>query len=583
MANSLSKRRTTLKKVLHYIGKYNFLIALSIILSAASVGLTLYAPILIGRAIDLIVGPNNVEFGGITKIIIEFIGVVILTALIQWLIGVINNRITFHVSRDIRFEAFNKLQKLPIAYIDSHSHGDLLSRIIADVDQFTDGLLLGFTQLFTGITTIIGTLIFMLSIDYKISIAVVALTPLSFLIAKFVAGHTYDMFKRQSETRGIQTAFVNESINNQKLISAFSYEKNNIEKFQKINDDLTKFSLKATLYSSLVNPSTRFINNLVYAVVALMGAFFAISGGISVGGLSCFLSYSTQYSKPFNEISGVIAELQNAIACAGRVFELLEAENEAPDSSNAIILSNVKGNLKIENVCFSYSPDKKLIENFNLCVNPGQKVALVGPTGCGKTTVINLLMRFYDVNSGKILLDQININDITRKTLRDSYGMVLQETWLKNATVKENIAFGKEDATDEEIMTAAKATFAHNFIKRLPHGYNTVIADGGSNLSAGQRQLLCITRVMLKDPPMLILDEATSSIDTRTELKIQRAFDELMKGRTSFIVAHRLSTIKEADIILVMNKGEIVDSGSHEELLAKKGFYYNLYNSQFEA
>ncbi len=574
----------TLKRVLSYVGKYNILIVASFILAAITVILSLYAPVLIGQAIDLIIGKNSVDFEGIKAVAIRFAVIIGITALLQWLMGFINNKITFQVARDIRADAFNKLQCLPISYLDSHSHGDMLSRVISDVDQLTDGLLLGFSQLFSGIVTIICALIFMLRIDYKITIAVVLLTPLSFLIARFVSTHTFKMFKKQSETRGLQTSFINEAVSNQKVIAAFSYEQESIEKFDKINEELTEYSLKATFYSSLVNPSTRFINNVIYAVVALLGAFLAISGGvgvITVGELSCFLSYTTQYSKPFNEISGVITELQNSFACAARVFKLLDAPSQVPDADNAIVLKNVDGDVEMRDVAFSYSPEKSLIEDLNLTVKRGQKIAIVGPTGCGKTTIINLLMRFYDVNKGAILVENNDIRCITRKSLRKNYGMVLQETWLKNGTIRENIAFGNPNATDDEIIAAAKRTYAHSFIKRLPNGYDTIVSEGGGNLSAGQRQLLCITRVMLSSPPMLILDEATSSIDTRTELKIQKAFDELMRGKTSFIVAHRLSTIMEADVILVMRDGKIIDKGTHKELLAKKGFYYELYNSQF--
>ena len=580
--NKLNSR--TLKRVLSYVGKYNILIAVSFVLAAITVILSLYAPVLIGQAIDLIIGKNSVDFEGIKAVAIRFAVIIGITALLQWLMGFINNKITFQVARDIRADAFNKLQCLPISYLDSHAHGDMLSRVISDVDQLTDGLLLGFSQLFSGVVTIICALIFMLRIDYKITIAVVLLTPLSFLIARFVSTHTFKMFKKQSETRGLQTSFINEAVSNQKVIAAFSYEQESIEKFDKINEELTEYSLKATFYSSLVNPSTRFINNVIYAVVALLGAFLAISGGvgvITVGELSCFLSYTTQYSKPFNEISGVITELQNSFACAARVFKLLDAPSQVPDADNAIVLKNVDGDVEMRDVAFSYSPEKSLIEDLNLTVKRGQKIAIVGPTGCGKTTIINLLMRFYDVNKGAILVENNDIRCITRKSLRKNYGMVLQETWLKNGTIRENIAFGNPNATDDEIIAAAKRTYAHSFIKRLPNGYDTIVSEGGGNLSAGQRQLLCITRVMLSSPPMLILDEATSSIDTRTELKIQKAFDELMRGKTSFIVAHRLSTIMEADVILVMRDGKIIDKGTHKELLAKKGFYYELYNSQF--
>lgn len=579
--NNRTTQKYALKKVMEYIGKYKLLIILSIFLAALTVALTLYVPILIGNAIDLIVGKGDVNFTAIFKILLEVGITVAINAILQWIMNTINNRVTFQIVCDVRNEAFKKLQKLPLSYIDSHGHGDIVSRIIADVDQFADGLLMGFTQFFTGIVTIFGTLAFMLSINIKITILVVILTPISLFVARFIAKSTYDMFKIQSEVRGEHTALIDEMIGNQKVVQAFSYEDDALERFDEINGRLTKASIKAIFFSSLTNPTTRFINSLIYASVGLTGAAAAINGTMTVGGLSCFLSYANQYTKPFNEISGVITELQNALACAARVFELIEEEPQIPDSPNAKVLKNAKGNISLQNVSFSYTPEIKLIENFNLNVNSGQRIAVVGPTGCGKTTLINLLMRFYDVNDGKILVDNEDIRNITRSSLRSSYGMVLQETWLKNGTVRENIVMGKPDATDEEVLAAAKATHAHSFIKRLPNGYDTVINDTGSGLSQGQKQLLCITRVMLSIPPMLILDEATSSIDTRTETRIQRSFAKMMQGRTSFIVAHRLSTIREADVILVMKDGNIIEHGNHDELLKLNGFYAKLYNSQF--
>ena len=546
-----------------------------------TVALSLYIPILIGNAIDLIVGKDNVDFDEILKVLLKAGVMVGAAAVLQWVMNTINNKVTFQVVRDVRNEAFNKIQKLPLSYIDSHSHGEIVSKVIADVDQFADGLLMGFTQLFTGVVTIFGTLSFMLSINIKITLLVVVLTPLSLFVAKFIAKSTYNYFKTQSEIRGEQTALIDEMIGNQKIVQAFSYEDESLECFDEINDRLTKASVKAVFFSSLTNPVTRFINSIIYAAVCLTGALAVINGMMTVGGLSCFLSYANQYTKPFNEISGVITELQNALACAARVFELIEQPAQIPDSENAVVIDNVDGTVKLDSVSFSYSPQMKLIENFNLTVKPGQRIAIVGPTGCGKTTLINLLMRFYDVDSGKILIENNDIRDITRTSLRSSYGMVLQETWLKNGTIRENIVMGKPDATDEEVIAAAKATHAHSFIKRLPNGYDTVVSDGNSGLSQGQKQLLCITRVMLSIPPMLILDEATSSIDTRTETRIQRSFAKMMKGRTSFIVAHRLSTIREADVILVMKDGDIIEQGSHEELLKLSGFYSRLYNSQF--
>ncbi len=570
----------TLKKVLGFVKRYFFWIFLSVLLAAASVAGTLYIPIVIGEAIDFIIGEGQVNFAEITPLLIRAAIVAGATALCQWLMSVINNRVVFHVVRDIRNAAFRKIEELPLSFLDRNPVGDIVSRVIADADQFADGLLMGFTQLFTGVMTIAGTLVFMLSINPWITLVVVVLTPVSLFVAKFIAGRTYNMFKLQSETRGEQTAFIDEMIGNQKVVKAFGREDEAIEKFDEINLRLEKAYLNATFFSSLVNPSTRFVNSLVYAGVGLTGAVAAISGGLSVGALSCFLSYANQYTKPFNEISGVITELQNALACAGRVFELIEEPSQVSDEGNKT-LEGTDGDVSLHDVCFSYVPEKKLIENFNLTVTPGQRVAIVGPTGCGKTTVINLLMRFYDVTSGKICVEGNDIRELTRESLRSSYGMVLQETWLRSGTIRDNIVMGKPDATDEEVITAAKAAHAHSFIKRLPDGYNTVIGEDGGSLSQGQKQLLCIARIMLCLPPMLILDEATSSIDTRTEIKIQDAFAKLMKGRTSFIVAHRLSTIRDADIILVMKDGNIIEQGNHAELLDKDGFYANLYNSQF--
>lgn len=576
-------KKGTLKKVLHYIGRYKYLLALSVIFAALSAALTLYVPILIGNAIDCIIGTGKVDFNAVFGILVK-VGITVgVTALFTWLMNTLNNRITFHVVRDIRNEAFRKIEILPLSYIDTHPYGEVVSRVIADVDQFADGLLMGFTQLFTGVITILGTLMFMLSINVKITLVVVLLTPLSMVVAKFIATRTYSMFTLQSETRGEQTAFIDEMIGNQKVVKAFSHEDENLEKFDEINERLEKCSLRATFFSSLTNPTTRFINSLVYAGVALTGALSAIGGGaaITVGGLTCFLSYANQYAKPFNEISGVVTELHNALACADRVFELIEQQPQIPDAENAESLQNAKGNVTLNNVCFSYVPERKLIQNLNLNVKSGMRVAIVGPTGCGKTTLINLLMRFYDVTDGSISVDSKDIRGITRDSLRHNFGMVLQETWLSEGTVRDNIAFGKPDATLDEVIAAAKAAHAHSFIKRLPKGYDTVIGEDGGSLSQGQKQLLCIARVMLCLPPMLILDEATSSIDTRTEQRIQKAFSEIMKGRTSFIVAHRLSTIQEADIILVMKDGNIIEQGKHSELIEKGGFYAKLYNSQF--
>lgn len=571
----------TLLKVLRYLGKYKLHIALTLILAAITVGMTLYIPILVGNAIDYIIDAGNVDFNSIYEIIVRIVVIAVATGLLQWAMNSINNKITFQVVRDVRKEAFEKIMILPIQYIDSHAYGQVVSRVIADVDQFADGLLLGFTQLFTGVASILGTLLFMLTINFEITLVVVILTPLSLFIAKFIAKRTYKMFKKQSETRGEQTAFIDEMITNAKVVAAFAREDKNLEKFDEINERLEKTSLKAIFYSSITNPSTRFVNAIVYALVGLTGALAAINGSITVGGLSCFLSYANQYTKPFNEISGVVTELQNAIACARRIFELIEEKPQIPDKLNAAELKGVEGNVLLDDVSFSYVKQRELIKDFNLKVKPGQRVAIVGPTGCGKTTIINLLMRFYDVDSGAIKVEGIDIRDMTRHSLRASYGMVLQETWLKEGTIRENIAMGKDDATDEQIIQAAKLAHSYSFIKRLPEGLNTYIREDGGSLSQGQKQLLCITRVMLALPPMLILDEATSSIDTRTEIKIQEAFSRMMNGRTSFIVAHRLSTIMEADVILVMKDGKIIEQGRHEELLKKKGFYYELYNSQF--
>lgn len=571
----------TIQKVLHYLKRYLFLMVLSILLALVTVSFTLYVPILIGRAIDRIIY-GNVDFAYIVLVLKQVVCFVLLTAAAQWLMNIINNKVTYEVVKDIRNEAFEKLQRLPLKYLDEHPYGEIVSRIITDVDQFADGLLMGFTQLFTGVVTILGTLGFMLTINGKITVLVVLVTPLSLFVANFIAKRTYSMFRLQSQTRGEETAYIDEMIGNEKVVKAFAHEKQAIEEFDEINERLKKCSLKAIFFSSLTNPCTRFVNSVVYALVAVTGAMAAIGGNMTVGALSCFLSYANQYTKPFNEISGVVTELQNALACAARIFELMEEQEEAEEDDNAYELTQAQGNVSCFDVAFSYVPDKPLIENFSLDVKPGQNVAIVGPTGCGKTTFINLLMRFYDVNGGNICVDGKDIRSLTRKSLRKNYGMVLQETWLKNATVRENIKMGKEDATDEEMIAAAKAAHSHSFIKRLPNGYDTVIGEEGGMLSQGQKQLLCITRIMLSLPPMLILDEATSSIDTRTELKIQNAFAKLMEGRTSFIVAHRLSTIRNADIILVMRDGKVIEQGKHEELLKKNGFYATLYNSQFQ-
>ena len=579
----MKNNQQIMKKVLYHIGKYKFFLLLSIIMAAVSVALTLYIPILTGDVVDCIIGPKQVGFAGIFDILKKMAIIILLTAIIQWLMNTCNNKIAYQVVRDVRDEAFKKLEILPLKYIDGHPHGDIVSRIIADVDQFSDGLLMGFTQLFTGVVTIVGTLLFMLSINVTTTIVVVILTPLSFCIANFIAKSTFSMSKLQSQTRGEQTALIDEMIGNEKVVKAFGQEDKVVARFDEINDRLEKASVKAIFFSSLTNPCTRFVNSIVYAGVGILGAYLAISGRITVGQLSSFLSYANQYTKPFNEISGVITELQTALACAGRVFEFIEEEPQIPDAENAVVMEEPKGQITMEHVSFSYTDEQKLITDLNLTVQPGQRVAIVGPTGCGKTTVINLLMRFYDVKNGSIKVDGVDIRDMTRDSLRKGYGMVLQETWLKAGTIRENITMGKPDATMEEVIAAAKAAHAHSFIKRLPQGYDTVITEDGGSLSQGQKQLLCITRVMLCLPPMLILDEATSSIDTRTEIRIQKAFATMMKGRTSFIVAHRLSTIREADIILVMKDGNIIEQGNHETLLAKKGFYADLYQSQFSA
>ena len=576
-----SAQMDTLKKVLRYIARYRLLVAVSLLLAALSVALTLYVPIVVGDAIDFIVEAGRVDFAQILRCLVVIGVVVAITAVAQWAMNIINNKITYQVIRDIRKEAFHKLTILPLKYIDSHPTGEVVSRVIADVDQFADGLLLGFTQLFTGAVTILGTLIFMLTVNVGITFVVVLLTPLSLFVANFIARRTYTMFKKQSEARADQTALIDEMIGNEKVVQAFTHEEAAQRDFDEINERLRQSSLRATFYSSITNPATRFINSLVYAGVGLAGAFAALTGGITVGGLSAFLSYANQYTKPFNEISGVITELQNALVCAGRIFALIEEEPQTPDGADARVLTDVRGRVDLKDVSFSYVPEKPLIGDFNLSVEPGMRVAIVGPTGCGKTTLINLLMRFYDVDGGAVLVEGTDIRRVTRKSLRRNFGMVLQDTWLKAGTIYENIAMGKPDATREEVIAAAKASHAHGFISQLEHGYDTVIAEDGGALSQGQKQLLCIARVMLALPPMLILDEATSSIDTRTEMRIQEAFARLMRGRTSFIVAHRLSTIKNADVILVMRDGHIVEQGKHEDLLAAGGFYATLYNSQF--
>lgn len=573
--------KAVLKRVLTHIKKYRILVVFSFICAMITVASTLYAPILTGDAIDLIVGKGMVDFDGIKDIIYTFLMVTVVTVLSQWFMNIINNHITYSVVRDIRIEVFNHMEELPLSYIDSHKHGDIVSRIVSDIDQFADGLLMGFTQLFSGIVTILATLGFMIAVNVPIALVVIVLTPLSLFVASFIAKRTYHLFHRQSETRGDITSLVDEMIGQQKIVQAFGYEDEALERFGEINDRLEKDSMSATFYSSIVNPCTRFLNNLVYAAVGIIGAVSVISTGFTVGQLTCFLSYANQYTKPFNEISNVITELQNAMACAGRVFELLDETPQIPEKENAHVLKDTQGAIEINDVNFSYVKDKKLITDLNLSVKPGMRVAIVGPTGCGKSTLINLLMRFYDVDAGAISVDGTDIRDMTRDSLRQNYGMVLQETWLKSGTIRENIAYGKPEATDEEIVQAAKLAHSDSFIRRLPQGYDTVIAEDGGNLSQGQKQLLCITRVMLLLPPMLILDEATSSIDTRTEIRIQKAFNRMMQGRTSFIVAHRLSTIREADVILVMKDGNIIEKGNHEQLMAQNGFYTNLYNSQF--
>lgn len=574
-------KSNTVKIVLKYIKKYRIFIVLSLFFAVVTVILTLYLPILTGNAVDFMIEKGRVDFKSLAALIWKMAIIICITGISQWIMNICNNKITYNVVRDIREDAFKKLQILPLKYLDAHAPGDIVSRVIADADQFADGLLMGFTQAFTGVLTIAGTLLFMLSINVWITIVVVIVTPLSFFVAGFISKRTYKMFKLQSAARGEQTSLIDEMIGNQKVVQAYSHEDEALKKFSEINERLKKYSLNATFYSSITNPATRFVNNLVYAGVGVTGALFAMNGYLTVGGLSCFLSYANQYTKPFNEISGVITELQNALACAARIFELINEEPQIPDAADAKSLENVKGEVEFDNVYFSYVPDKKLITDFKLYVKSGQRVAIVGPTGCGKTTVINLIMRFYDVDSGGIKIDGTDIRYVTRKSLRDNIGMVLQETWIKDGTIFDNIVMGKPDATMEEAIEAAKASHAHSFIKRLPNGYNTIVKEDGSNLSHGQRQLLCIARVMLLRPPVLILDEATSSIDTRTEIKIQNAFAKLMEGRTSFIVAHRLSTIQNADIILVMKDGNIIEQGNHESLLRQGGFYANLYNSQF--
>ncbi|MGN0465830.1 MAG: ABC transporter ATP-binding protein [Lachnospiraceae bacterium] len=575
------QNKKTFLRVLDYMGKYKIFFALSIIFATITVALTLYVPILVGQAVDHIVAKGAVEFNIVWKILVKIGIVVLFTALAQWLMNICNNKITYHIVQDIRKEAFRKIQVLPLRYIDAHSYGETVSRIITDVDQLSDGLLLGFAQLFTGVITILGTLIFMVGIHPLIALVVVIITPLSLFVAKFIAERTSSMFRLQSETRAEQTAFIDEMIGNLKVVKAFAHEDKNMDKFDEINEKLQKYSLRAIFFSSMTNPATRFVNSIVYAGVGLTGALTTVAGGMTVGGLISFLSYANQYTKPFNEISGVMTELQNALVCAGRVFELIDEEIEIPDKEDAKILEHVQGKVDLEHVYFSYTADKELIRDFNLSVKPGSRIAIVGPTGCGKTTLINLLMRFYDVDKGEISVDGNAIKNITRKSLRQNYGMVLQETWLKEGTIRENLKMAKPDATDEEMIEAAKLAHSHSFIKRLPQGYDTVIGEDGGSLSQGQKQLLCITRIMLSLPPMLILDEATSSIDTRTELKIQNAFAKMMKGRTSFIVAHRLSTIQSADIILVMKDGNIIEQGNHDTLIKQNGLYATLYNSQF--
>lgn len=576
-----SRQKETIKKVLFYIRRYWFFLGLSVVLASVTVASTLYLPLLIGDAVDCIVEAGRVDFAALSGVLWKMGAVIAVTALAQWILNVCNNKMTYQIVRDIRNEAFRKLEILPLGFLDSHPQGEIVSRVIADVDQFADGLLMGFTQLFSGVITILGTLCFMLSVNAGITLVVLLVTPISLFVASFIAKRTFTMFRLQSETRGEQTALIDEMIGNQKVVQAFSHEREALERFDEINGRLQKCSLRAIFFSSITNPSTRFVNSLVYTGVGVTGALAAISGHLSVGQLASFLSYSNQYTKPFNEISGVVTELQNAIACAGRVFDLIEETPQIPEKPDAIRLSDVKGKVDLKDVSFSYLPNQRLIEGFRLAVKPGQRIAIVGPTGCGKTTVINLLMRFYDVTDGAILVEDTDIRDLTRKSLRAGYGMVLQETWLRSGTIRDNIVIGKPDATQEEVVAAARACHAHSFIMRLPDGYDTVIGEDGGSLSQGQKQLLCITRIMLCRPPMLILDEATSSIDTRTELKIQNAFAKLMEGRTSFIVAHRLSTIRSADTILVMKDGQIIEQGNHETLLKKNGFYAKLYNSQY--
>lgn len=577
----LEKHKSTLKRILDYIGHYKWFVLLSLFLAAATVATTLYAPILVGEGVDLILGPGNVDFPGLFLILKKIVAVIAITAFTQWLMNHINNMIAYQVVKDIRTKAFNHLEILPLKYVDTHQYGDVISRIIADIDQFSEGLLMGFTQLFTGVLTIVGTLGFMLIVNPLITVVVVLVTPLSLFVASYIAKKTYTMFQQQSQTRGELTSLVDEMVGSQKVVQAFGYEEQAQGRFEEINERLRKCSLKAMFFSSITNPATRFVNSMVYASVGVTGAYAAIRGILSVGQLTIFLSYANQYTKPFNEISGVVTELQNALACAARVFALIDEEPIPKEEPDAVRLEGADGNVELTDVSFSYSPDVTLIENLNLDVKPGQRVAIVGPTGCGKTTVINLLMRFYDVDGGSIKVSGHDIRNVTRESLRANYGMVLQETWLKSGTIRENIAYGRPDATEAEIIKAAKEAHAHSFIKRMPQGYDTVISEDGGNLSQGQKQLLCIARVMLCLPPMLILDEATSSIDTRTEIRIQKAFASMMQGRTSFIVAHRLSTIKEADVILVMKDGHIIEQGTHEELLFRDGFYANLYNSQF--
>lgn len=577
-----AKHKSTIRRILNYIGVYKWLVLLSVVLAAVTVALTLYAPILVGEGVDLILGPGNVDFQGLLAVLKKIAVVVALTALTQWLMNHMNNQITYHVVQDIRVKAFQHIQELPLKYLDSHPYGDIISRLIADIDQFSEGLLMGFTQLFTGVLTILGTLGFMLAVNPVITAVVVLVTPLSLFVAAFIARKTFSMFQLQSQTRGELTTLVDEMIGNEKVVQAFGYEKEAQERFEEINERLRGYSLRAIFFSSITNPATRFVNSMVYASVGAAGAFAAIRGFLSVGQLSIFLSYANQYTKPFNEISGVVTELQNALACAARVFALMDEPPFEPEDEDAVELKQADGSVKLENVSFSYQPDISLIEDLNLDVKPGQRIALVGPTGCGKTTIINLLMRFYDVQKGAILVSGTDIRRMTRQSLRENYGMVLQETWLKSGTIRENIAYGRPEASEEEIIQAAKEAHAHSFIRRMPQGYDTVLSEDGGNLSQGQRQLLCIARVMLCKPAMLILDEATSSIDTRTEIRIQKAFATMMEGRTSFIVAHRLSTIQGADVILVMKDGHIIEQGTHESLLAKHGFYAELYNSQFE-